>query len=671
MFNLTLELQKRMEKLPEGERQNFEKYFAEQSAPVLAEIFRSFGRTAYNNAALLGPAGTGKSFLLNQIVSLFSFGHMPEYLKPLLGVGAPNERYKIVREAYLGKTDVVAVDVVLLSQDNTKAGKAFSTEEIRMRTILVGLFEAAKKEFEATGRRTIFVFDEVATLPELVQATLKKIMDGGGFVKSGYSVLAITTPNEFSAMVQDDSAIERRYRKIPLGEMSEGEAFKVVRKLADGEWQHIYGVNLSDDAIRFLVRMRKVLDSPPLAMPANVLKAANDLLLSGGGSSNFDDVLGLKEAQEFVMKSVGLTDVWFTGPNGEPPFHDFEARVNALVAGQEEVVKKIGDRLKAWARLGFGGDVPVFFLGGPSGSGKDTLVKAISQVMFGHESSHVMFSIGGAGGFAIESIIEGPPIGNHRDGDKPLLVKALEDRGIRTGIPVFNEAKDAPNDQLEKFKVFVESGEVRPKGKDSRPRPVHFPIFILGQYLEELFEGKTDAEVEKIYSQLTQDQIDEAFMKGKADGRNGAISQALLNRSKKSGGVFVLKPVPKSQYPKIVEISARKIVSNMKSYSNIDLTMTPALVSFIAEVAKRSGQGTRAMGATLIDFTETAVSSAMDLGLPQRDVAVSVDFEPGAKEMIVVRAGGKEYRLEANHLLRVKMCEDALTKPKLPSAAGE
>ncbi len=677
-FNMTLKFKQRLEKMPEAARANLDLYFSQQSAHTLGEIFRAFGRTEYNNAIALGPAGVGKSFLIDQLTILFSLGSYPEYLKAELGVKADGSAspYQVVREALLGQTDVVMVNVDLLSQDNTKSGKAFSSEEVRMRTILTGIFAAAQEEFRRTdasgkriGRRTAFIFDEVATLPALVQSTLKKILDETGFrnpgdpVRSladpGYMVMAMTTPDEFRNMVQGDSAVERRYAKVQLLEPTEADAFKIIRNKSDAEWTPLYDLRVSDDALKFLIRMRRFIDTPPLAMPASVLKATNDLFLAQMLNQKAAAEITLRDAQEFLMKKVGLTDIWFEGPKGEPPFHDFADRVKRLVVGQDEVVDKIADRMTAWARLGFGGDLPVFFLGGSSGSGKDTLWKALNEVMFGHDAHHLMFSIGGAEGFAINSIIEGPPLGNHRDGAQPLLVKALE-QGPSTGLIAFNEGKDAPTEQLEKLKVFIESGEIRPMGNDSRVRPLKFPIFILGQWGEELFQNKTDAEIADIYGHLTQADIEQKFQAGKdGEKRFGAISTALLNRAKKTGGVFLLKPVAQKLFPRIIEISLRKIMTGFKANANIDATVSPALIQYIAKVSTDAGEGTRGLGATLIDFTETAISKAMNDGLPLRDLAVALDYQDG---QVVVKSGDRVWKLNAEQLRRIKSCETKLTQ---------
>src|SRR5205085_1221792 len=64
-----------------------EKFFSEVSAPVLADIFDAFGRRSYNNAVILGLPGVGKTFLINQLTCLFSYGITPKFLESHIGIG--------------------------------------------------------------------------------------------------------------------------------------------------------------------------------------------------------------------------------------------------------------------------------------------------------------------------------------------------------------------------------------------------------------------------------------------------------------------------------------------------------------------------------------------------------------------------------------------------------
>jgi len=619
--------------------------FSVESYEALADVVSAIQRSEYNNSVVLGDAGVGKTHLTDALVAMLSFGLLPEELKQKIGYNAdPSTPRGKTFQLILGNTDVVLVNNTVLTLSNTESKQPWSDTDTRMKVTLAELFTAAKQEYarqdengKKVGRRTVFIFEEIATLPPLVNDSLKTLEDSTGFhdpdrtellkADPGYSVLAFTTPDEWRKMVGGDSAIERRYKKTQIYQPPEEKTFEIVRKKANQEWESQHGMLIDDQAIRFLIANRKFLTSPPLAMPASVLAATNDLFIwktmNPGGDP---DVISTQDAQTFLMDKVGITDIWFEGPNGEPPFHDFEKEVQARVIGHDEQIRAIGQIIKTWAKFGMGGEPPLIILGGPSGSGKDTIVAAINQVLFGHDGKKLNFSLAGAKGFGVDAFLEGPPIGNHSDHSIGVLAEALDKQ--KMGIVALNEGYDLPSGEYEKFKVMIEAGEIRPKGNDSRARPLLFPMFLMGQWGEDLFEGKTDAEIEAIQNGMNQDQVEALFLKGKKNGLEGALPYALLQRAKKSGGVFLIRPVPKADYGKIVELNVPSVVERAKkSRSNVEASIDPSVVKFTAAFSKATSASTRGLGANFTDFTLGALSEANDRGLKLQDAKVSIRHE--------------------------------------------
>jgi hypothetical protein len=652
--------------------------FSSDTYEPLADIVRAVQRTSYNNSAVLGEAGVGKTHLTQALVAMFSFGLMPEDFKQKIRYDddVTTPRGKMFHSIF-GNTDLVLVSNYLLGLSDAERKQAANDTEARMRSTLVELFNAARREYLRTdangkriGRRTIFVFEEIATLPELVNETLKPLLDHTGYhdvdrtdllqEDPGYSAISFTTFDEWRKMVNGDSAIERRYRKTRLYQPTEEVALNIVRGQAKKEWEGQYGIKIEDSAISFLIANRKFLGNPPLAMPASVLAATNDLFtwkgIQDGGNS---EVITTQDVQKFLMETVGITSIWFEGPNGEPAFHDLEAQVQAQVVGHTEVIHSICQIIKTWAKFGMKGEPPLIVLGGPSGSGKDTILAAFNRVLFGHDGKKLNFSLAGAKGFGVDAFLEGPPVGNHSDHSIGLLAQALDQE--KMGIIGLNEGHNLPSSEFEKFKVMVENGEIRPKGNDVRARPLLFPLFLMGQWGEEIFEGKTDEEIEAIDNALTQEQIEAFFLKGKKDGAEGAMPYALLERAKKSGGVFVIRPVKKSDYEKVVALNTSSMVKQAKQSSNgVELTVDPTLVKYAAEFSKARSSSTRGLSANLSDFSLGALNRANDDGLDLHDAKVNLRHEQDAntrEDQVVVEwtnapEGTRTFRLPAQSLYR-------------------
>lgn len=665
------------------------RYFSRYSAEAVGQVFRALTAPSVANALVTGPAGVGKSYLMNQLALLISFQIIPEYLADEIGV--PKELLQVQSELSLslaipstvrdanqsgaslpyagilnaffgGHPELYIVNRELLRKNPGDKGDAYLSVPQRMAGVIEGLFAAATREFHRTdtnGRRTIFVFEEVATLDAEVQQLLKPLIERSGLRNpndplahsedSGYHVIAITTDDERKLLARGDGAVERRYRLIRLTEISEEQGFQLLKEKMASEYRPFSGMTVSDESLRYIIHMRKFFDNPPQAMPANILKALEDLYSWAMHRRNrpaSGNTIGLREAQSFLKDRLGLSDLWFQ----DPPLSGLAAAVKQIVSGQDDVVDQIAAKIVAWARLGFRGEVPVFFLGGPSGSGKDTIFAAFNLVLFGHEGFDFQFDVAGQEGFGLTAILKGPPLGNHADDELPLLAQAL-DQGLSSMVAL-NEVQDIESGQMEQLKKTTETGEIRPQGKDSRMRKIYFPFFIMGQWGEYLFnrrdtEGRytseiltDDDEIEERYNQLSQAHIDRAFTEGKRVfgqtliddtdpryGRFGAVPHALLQRARMTGGVHILRRVPVASYPRIVQVKFQRFQRNILMSNDFEVTASPELIQFIADVAEHSGEGTRGLHSTMMDYTEKALSEAMNLGLPPRGQRIHLHYE--------------------------------------------
>lgn len=629
-------------KLTEAGREALLHKFSLASAETLKELILSLGRTDYNNAMLIGPSGAGKTFVINQLTNILTFGVVPEFLHGDLGLDDDDDSgspfLELLREAFFEKTQLVKIDHNLLSRDNTRSGQAFAKADVRMRSLIMDLFNAARKDFRERGQRTVFILEEVATLPPLVQETLKSILDFSGFKANsldpiergsevGFSVIGITTPGEYREMVRADNAVERRYKKVFHFEASEREALEILKTKIE-PFFHRYGLLIEESTLAYLISMRKFFSNPPLAMPHSVLAVMDGLFLWASNPANRHNggVITVDEAYEYLVRQAHLPlDFWLPSEAGKPPLWDLGARVQARVVGHAEPIKKIVRRIKTGRTTGFR-DFQVFIIMGPSGSGKDTLAKVINEVMYGHMGRHLNFSVAGSKGQSVQAIFEGNEV------QGPILVEVMGENPAN-GVIVLNEAKDMPSHLFDVLKALVEEGVLRPRGKDSRERPLGLNmLFIMGQYGEELFAGKSDAEIEKIFAQLSEADLVKILERGNEDGSRGAMPYALIQRAIRTGGIVMLPPVPKAQYIEIVRLNLQTRIDSLKA--RFDVKVDESLEQYVASLAIANDLGTRGLDGILMDLTETPISEALDLGLPDRGASLVLRATPQASVVV-------------------------------------
>lgn len=650
-FSLTASMEARLKDLgidlttAEGRDVAFREVFSPQSIGVLTHAYDAQLITEYNNVMILGQPGVGKTHLLDQIVLAWSFGILPDYLQVDMHLSPDDlSNAESLPREILGNTHVVLINNDLLGRA-PPSHSATPSQDVRMRQVLVGLFDAARREFRSSGRRTLFVLDEIALLPPLVSDTLKTLLDGTKFRPrsvrllsgrdSGYSVLGMTTPDEWHRMVRGDGAVERRFHRVTALEPSDEATFDILRKKSDQLWGPTYNIAIEDSVIRFIIHNRRFLTQPPLASPAAPMRALNHLITWKRRHPGEDpEVLTLTDARTFFVKRSGLPDFWFPDQaTATPPLQGLENVISQNFAGNAALVNQVSRVIKSWARAGMSHEVPVFLIGGPSGSGKDTFVQALSLALFGHNGAATRVNVAGSRGFSIDALIGGPPLGNHSDDRAPQLIQGL-DQVHGNGMVVFNEAYDLPSAEFDKLKVLVEEGAVVPRGVDARVRPLRFPIIIMGQFGESYFGGMSAEQASQRLKDLKPSDLEMIFRQGKGGGAFGSVPQALIDRAKRTGGLYVLGPLPLEHYPDMMRPWWEKIRQQQLRSNNIVLEIDPSLDRYLIEIARHL-RGPRELSGFATSLTHGLISAAMEEGFPLRDATATIAVKGSGDDAMV------------------------------------
>lgn len=181
-------------------------------------VMEILGRRGKNNPVLVGPAGVGKTAIVEGLAEAIVKGLVPDVLK--------------------GKT------VYSMELGSLIAGTKFRGEfEERIQHLL-------KFAKEGAGQYIIFI-DE---LHQLVGAgKTDGAMDAANLLKPALArgelhCIGATTEDEFQKYILNDPALERRFRQVPVHEPTKEDSIEILMGIKD-KFEGHHGIKISDDAV--------------------------------------------------------------------------------------------------------------------------------------------------------------------------------------------------------------------------------------------------------------------------------------------------------------------------------------------------------------------------------------------------------------------------------------
>lgn len=181
-------------------------------------VMEILGRRGKNNPVLVGPAGVGKTAIVEGLAEAIVKGRVPDVLE--------------------GKT------VYSLDMGSLMAGTKYRGEfEERLQKLL--------KFIKAHASESILFIDE---MHQLVGAgKTDGAMDAANLLKPALArgelnCIGATTNEEYQKFILGDSALDRRFRAVPVNEPSKEDAIEILMGLKEKLEIH-HGIKISDDAV--------------------------------------------------------------------------------------------------------------------------------------------------------------------------------------------------------------------------------------------------------------------------------------------------------------------------------------------------------------------------------------------------------------------------------------
>ena len=380
----------------------------------IERIVQILSRRTKNNPVLIGEPGVGKSAIVEGLAQLIIEGNIPEILR--------NKR-------------VVSLDLASML-----AGAKYRGEfEERLKN--------AMGEIRKAGNVILFI-DELHTIVgagasegAIDAANILKPMLARGEIQC----VGATTLNEYHKHIEKDSALERRFQPVNVGEPTREESVEILMGLRDRYEAH-HRVQITDDAIRaavnlsdryisdrFLpdkaidlideaasrVRIKAFTAPPDMKEQEAKLEALNKETEEAVAHEDFEkaarlrdekkqlnnemterrrdweqrrnakiEIVGQDEVAQIVSAWTGIPVTRMTEDEAAR-LVNLEEILHARVVGQEEAVKAVSRAVRR-ARAGLkdpNRPIGSFIFLGPTGVGKTELCKALGEALFGDEDS--------------------------------------------------------------------------------------------------------------------------------------------------------------------------------------------------------------------------------------------------------------------------------------------
>jgi len=611
----------------------------------IKRVMQILSRRTKNNPVLVGPAGVGKTAIVEGVAQKIASGEVPEELK--------DKR-------------IVALDMAALVAGTRYRGDF----EERLKQVL----DAVKEE----GNIILFI-DELHTV--VGAGAAEGAMDAANIIKPAlargeFRVIGATTVDEFRKYVERDPALERRFAPVWVDEPTVESAIRMLMGLKPKLEEH-HRVKITDSAVESAVKLSKkyiqgrylpdkaidVLDeacarkkiettymSPELAELKEKLHSLRAELDEAVKKEEYDKAAKLKKevkkieeqikqieakkekVSEKEVPTVDAEDVAevISEMTGIPASKLQEEEVKKLlrmeeelhkrVIGQERAIKAISEAIRR-ARAGLqppNRPLGSFMFLGPTGVGKTELAKALAEYLFGDETAMIRLDMSEyMEKHAVSKLIGAPPgyVGYEEGGQ---LTEAVRRKPY--SVILLDEIEKAHPDVFNILLQILDDGRLT----DAKGRTVDFSntVIIMTSNIgsEKLMNLKKD-EFEKNYENIKEQLMAELKLRFRPE---------FLNRIDE---IIIFHPLSEQEIEEIVELLMNRLNERL-SDRGIKIELSEKAKKELAKRGYVPEFGARPLRRTIQREIETPLSVKILEGSVKDGDTVEVDYDENKKEFV-------------------------------------
>ena len=592
----------------------------------MERVIQILSRRTKNNPCLIGEPGVGKTAVAEGLAQRIVEGNVPENLLDKI--------------------------IVTLDLSAMVAGAKYRGEfEERLK----GIMSEVQRD-----KKIILFIDEIHTI--VGAGAAEGAVDAANIIKPALSrgemqLIGATTLEEYRKYIEKDSALERRFQPVNVGEPSEEEAVAILMGLRDKYEAH-HKVKISDEAINAAVKLSvryigdrylpdKAIDLideaasklriKNITKPAELKEIEEELKRIAAEKESVvktqdferaaalrDTEHSLKEEYEEKQKawkdagaerelSVSEEDIadivasWTKIPVKKLAEEESE-RLKTLdkilhkrIIGQEEAVSAVSRAIKR-GRVGLkdpSRPMGSFIFLGPTGVGKTELTKALAEVLFGDESSMIRIDMSEyMEKHSVSKLIGSPPgyVGYEEGGQ---LTERIRRKPY--SVILFDEIEKAHPDVFNILLQILDDGVL----SDSQGRRVDFKNTIIIMTSNVGASGITSRSATLGFGERSSE--DENINSRVMDSLKATFRPEFLNRIDE---IIVFKKLTADE---IKEITAL-MLSSLKvriSGLGIDISFDDALISYVSQKGFDPVYGARPIRREIQRSVEDEFSNAM------------------------------------------------------------
>ena len=620
----------------------------------IQRVIQILSRRTKNNPCLIGEPGVGKTAVAEGLAEKIISEDVPEMLK--------NKR-------------VVSLDIASMV-----AGAKYRGDfEERIKKCL--------EEVRKSGDVILFI-DEVHTI--VGAGSAEGAVDAANILKpllarGEVQVIGATTLNEYRKYIEKDSALERRFSPVTVGEPTKAETEEILKGIRDKYEAH-HNVKITDEAIksavelstryindRFLpdkaidlideaasrVKMKtytqpeslkkledeivtldkekedtiRVQDFEKAAILRDKIKEEKEKLQKEKEkwqNKNTKNVTALNEEDiaEVVASWTGVPVKKLTQSENEK-LKNLEKTLHQRVIGQNEAVEAVAKAIRR-GRVGLkdpNRPIGSFLFLGPTGVGKTELSKALAESLFGNEDAMIRIDMSEyMEGHSVSKLIGSPP-GYVGFDDGGQLTEKIRRKPY--SVILFDEIEKAHPDVMNMLLQILDDGRLT----DAQGRTVNFKntvIIMTSNIGARLITDKTTLgfsavdkkdETQKEYESIKKDVMGELKKQFRPE---------FINRIDE---IIVFHKLNNEDIKQIIDIMINQVTKRMQE-KGYNLEIEDSVKELIAKKGIDTNYGARPLKRTIQNLVEDKIAEAILDGKIKRGKLVKVTADDEKVEII-------------------------------------